>query len=96
MPCSRAAAISVVEIVDGAVVGVDAPVVGDVVAPVDVRARKRRAEPDRVDPEPREVVEPARHTGQIADPVAVRVRERPHVDLVDDGGHEQGKLPCAS
>ena len=82
-----------VEVVERAVVGMDVEVVGDVVAPVDVRARKRRTEPDRVDAEPREVVEPARHTGQITDPVAVRIRERPHVDLVDDGGHEEGKLP---
>ena len=63
-------------------VGMDARVVGHVVAPVDVRRGKDRAQPDAVDAEPLEVLEPLHDPGQVADAVAVRVRERPRIDLV--------------
>jgi hypothetical protein len=74
-----------VEVVERAEVGVDGGVVGDVVAPVDVRRPGDRVQPDRVDPELGEVVEPGRDARQVADPVAVRVAERARVDLVEDG-----------
>jgi hypothetical protein len=64
-----------VEVVARPVFGVDGEVVGDVVAVVDVRARKGRAQPDRVDAEPRQVVELRANAGEVADAVAVRVRE---------------------
>ena len=88
MPRSRAAAIRRVEVVERAVVRVDAVVVGDVVAPVDVRARERRAEPDRVDTEPREVVEPARRPRADRRSRRRSNRRTSDVDLVDDSGHE--------
>ena len=47
-----------IEIVERAEVGMDSRVVGDVVAPVDVRRGVYGVEPDRVDAEPREVLEP--------------------------------------
>jgi hypothetical protein len=43
-----------------------------------------RREPERVDAEPGEIVELADDAAKVADPVAVRVREGAHVDLVDD------------
>src|SRR5262249_29142581 len=40
-------------------------------------------EPDRVDPEPGEVVEFRDHARDVSDAVAVRVRERARIDLVE-------------
>ena len=74
-----------VEVVHRAEVGMDVAVVGDVVAPVGVRRRERRAQPDRVDAEPLEMIEVRGDPAQVADPVAVRVGERARVDLVHDG-----------
>ena len=54
------------------VVGVDVEVVGDVVAPVDVRARVDRREPQRIDAERREVRE-----------MRPNAAERAKVDLID-------------
>jgi hypothetical protein len=61
---------------------VDGAVVGDVVAPVVVRRGHRGVEPDAVDAEPLEVVEPGDDPTQVADAVAVRVRARARVDLI--------------
>ena len=71
-----------IEVLERAEVGMNPRVVGDVVAPVDVRRRVDRVEPDRVDAEPLEVVEALGHAREVADPVAVRVGERARVDLV--------------
>ena len=73
-----------VEVVERAVLGVDAEVVGHVVAPVDVGGRKGRAQPDRVDAEPLQVVELRAHSAEVADPVAVRVAERADVHVVEN------------
>ena len=62
--------------------GVDAAVVGDVVAPVLVGRRRDRIEPDAVDAEPLQVVEPGDDAAQIADAVAVRVHVGARIDLV--------------
>ena len=67
------------------VVGVDRRVVGDVVAVVASRRREEREQPQRRDAELDEVVELLGEAPEVADPVAVAVPERPHVDLVDDG-----------
>jgi hypothetical protein len=60
------------------------PVVGDVIPPIPIRGRRGRGEPDPVHAEPLEVVQVVDHALQVADPVAVGVRERADVDLVDD------------
>ncbi len=75
-----------VEVVEGAEQRVDVAVVGDVVAGVLLRRREEGREPDRVDAEVGERVEAGGDAGQVADAVAVGVRERARVDLVDDGG----------
>src|SRR5439155_14892520 len=48
------------------------------------RRGEDRREPERVDAEPVQVVEPAGDAAQVADAVAVAVLERARVDLVDD------------
>ena len=75
-----------VEVVEGAEEGVDVAVVGDVVAGVLLRRAEEGGEPDGVDAEVRERLEPLRDAGEVADAVARGVGERPRVDLVDDGG----------
>ena len=65
--------------------GVDAGVVGDVVADVEPRRGVDRREPDRVDADGlAEVVETVDDARQVAHPVAVAVLEAARVDLVDD------------
>ena len=73
-----------VEVLERAEVRVHGRVIADVVAPVVVRRRHRRIQPDPVDPEPLQVVEPVGDAPQVADPVAVGVREGARVDLVED------------
>ena len=62
---------------------VDVVVVGDVVAEVGVRRDGDRAQPDAVDAEPLQVVEPLDDPPQVADAVAVGVAERARIDLVE-------------
>ena len=75
----------VVEVGERAEQRVDVAVVGDVVARVVLRGAVERGQPDGVDAERLEVVQPRRHAGDVTDAVAVRVGERPRVDLVDHG-----------
>src|SRR5690606_2811371 len=59
-------------------------VVGDVVAEIGHRRREDGRDPDRVDPQPLEVVELRREPRQIPDAIAVAVGEGARIDLVDD------------
>jgi hypothetical protein len=72
------------EILQGAVGGVDRGVVGDVVAVVAPGGGVERQQPDGGHPEVAQVVEPEVEPLEIPPAVAVRVEEGPHVDLVDD------------
>ena len=74
-----------IEVGEGAVLGVDGGVVGDVVAEVDLRGRIHGGDPDGVDAEGLEVVEARGDAVEVADAVAVGVLEAARVDLVDDG-----------
>ncbi len=60
MPRSVRAGDQLVEVGEGSEVGLHRAVVGDVVAPVGVGRDGDRAQPDRVDAQPLQVVEPAR------------------------------------
>ena len=62
---------------------VDVAVVGDVVAEVGHRRAEERRQPDGLDAEVADVLEPARDPAQVTDAVARRVGERARVDLVD-------------
>ena len=68
---------------EGAEVGVDGHVVRDVVAPVGQRRCVDRRQPERIDAQLGEVVEPGRDAGDVADAVPVGILERAHVDLID-------------
>jgi hypothetical protein len=59
-------------------------VVGDVVPVVAHRRAEDRGQPHGVHAQPGEVVEPLDDARQVADPITVRILERPRVDLVDD------------
>ena len=85
-----------VEVGERAEERVDVAVVGDVVSGVVLRRGHERREPDRVDPELLERTQSARDAGQIADAVAVGVRERTRVDLVDDRGAPPVGCDCHS
>ena len=73
-----------IEVVERAEDRVDVAVVGDVVAEVRHRRAEHRREPDRVDAEARDVGQAREQTRQVADAVAVPVRERARVHLVHD------------
>ena len=72
------------EVIQRAQVGIDALVVGDVVAVVAQRRRVEGQQPERRDAQIVQVVEPLRQAGEIADAVAVAVVERADAQLVDD------------
>ncbi len=72
------------DIVQAPEAGVDAGEVGDVVAAVGQRRGIHGREPERVDAECGEIVQPAHDPADVADPVAVGVLEGAGVDLVDD------------
>ena len=80
------------EVLDGAVVGVDREEVGDVVAAVAERRLVHRQEPDAVDAEPLEVVELLDQPAEVAGAVVVPVEEPADVDLVEDRGLEPERV----
>ena len=72
-----------VHVLQGAEQRVDVLVVGDVVAVVVLRGPVHRGQPQHVHAEVGEVVETAGDALQVADAVAVGIREGTRVDLVD-------------
>src|SRR4051812_49371542 len=62
---------------------VDAAIIGDVIAKVAHRRGEEGRKPDGVHSQARDVIEPFRNSGQVTDPVAVRVGKAARVDLVD-------------
>ena len=73
-----------VEVVQGPEGGVDVAVVTDVVPEVDHGRTVEGGQPQGIDPEPGEVGKMGPDAGQVPDPVAVGIGERPGVDLVED------------
>ena len=71
------------EVVDGAVVGMDGVEVRDVVAAVTQRRRVHRQQPHAVHAEPLQVVEPLGEPDEVADAVVVAVGKGADVDLVE-------------
>src|SRR5580704_10490359 len=61
------------------------PVIGDVIAGVGHGRRIPRVEPDRVNAETGQIGQVRAHSGQIADPVPVRIGEAAHVQLINSG-----------
>ena len=84
MPRACAAAMKRLHVGQRAVVGMDAAVVGDVVAVVAPRRGIERQQPDRVDAELGDVVELRHQAGEVADAVVVGIEERLDVQLIDD------------
>ncbi len=91
------------EVVAGAVVGVDALVVGDVVAVVAQRRFADRQQPQARHAKALQVIELPGQPGEIADAVAVAVAEGLDVQLVDDRvlvpewiGTHRAALNCSS
>ena len=64
---------------------IDAAIVRNVVTEVAHRRGEEGREPDAVDTQAAHVIQLLRDSGQIADTVAVRVREAARIDLVDYG-----------
>ncbi len=74
-----------VEVLQRAEPRIDVAIVGDVVAAVRERRRVERTQPHRVDAELREIVDAGDDARDVAESVAVRIREAARVDLVDGG-----------
>src|SRR5262249_47407295 len=72
------------EIAQVAVRGVDAGVMGDIVAVILERGRIEREQPQGRDSKVPEVVELLGESAKVTDAVAARVEESPDVKLVDD------------
>ena len=73
------------EVLDGAVGGMDAVEIGDVVAVVAQGRRVHGQDPQAVDAEVPYVVQALGQPGEVSDAVPVGVAERLDVDLVEDG-----------
>jgi hypothetical protein len=80
-----------VEVREGAEERIDVAVVGDVVAVVLHRRAVEGREPEGIDAEPGEMVEPPADALEIANAVAVSVAEAPRINLVDDGRLPPGR-----
>src|ERR1035437_3968284 len=74
-----------VKVGQGAVLGVDILVIRDVVAEVHLRRGIAGSEPNGVDAQLLQVVQPRGNAVQVADAVAVRVLKTARIYLVDDG-----------
>ena len=72
-----------VEVGERAEARVDPAIIGDVIAEIGHRRGEDRRDPHGVDPKRDEVVEARLDAAKVADAVAVAVRERARVDLVD-------------
>ena len=72
------------EVVQRSVRRIDIHVVGDVVAIIAQRRRKKRQEPDARDTQVLQIIEARHQAREIADAVVVRVGKGAHVQLVDD------------
>src|SRR5262249_41576868 len=64
---------------------IDIDIVGDVIAEVSHRRRVDRRQPDRVDPEPAQIIDALEDPTEVADTIAVAVLEGAGIDLIDDG-----------
>ncbi len=73
------------KIVQRAVLRIDVPVVGDVVAIVLERRGEERQQPDGGNAQVLDIVEPLGEAAEVADAIAVTIAKRAHVELVDDG-----------
>ena len=71
-----------VEIGQGAEDRVHVAIVADVIAHVLHRAFEEGRQPDRIHAQRREMVQPPGDARQVADPIAVRILERPGIDLI--------------
>jgi hypothetical protein len=73
------------EVLQGAVLRRDGGVVRDVVAAVELWGRVVRREPDGVDSQVGQVVQPGGDSGQVTDAIVVAVGEAARIDLVENG-----------
>ena len=64
---------------------IDLPVVRNIVARIVHRGGKERRDPDRVDPESREIVHPAQKPPQIAFAVVIGIHEAAQINFVNAG-----------
>src|SRR5690606_15517368 len=71
-----------VEVVERAEHRFDAAIIGYVVSEIGHRRRKNRRQPNRVDAERSDVIQPLDYAGQVSDAVAVAVLKRARVDLI--------------
>ena len=71
-----------VEIGKRAVLGIDVAVIGNVIPKIDLRRGKARRDPDRVNTEPRKMVEVLRDAVQVAGSIVVGIAVAAGIDLV--------------
>ena len=65
---------------------IDPTVIGDIVTEVMHGRRIDRRDPNRIDTQPYQIIEPLPDTIEIADAITVRVLKGPRVDLIDCPG----------
>src|SRR5215813_11988506 len=72
-----------IKVFQGTKEGVDIRVVRDIVAKISHGGRKDRRQPERIDPQPLEVIESTGNAGQITNAITITVHERARIDMID-------------
>lgn len=72
------------EIIEGAIHRVDVGVVGNIVAVVAQRRGREGQQPDRGDAQITQVIEAARQSAKVANPIGVAIAECPHVHFINN------------
>src|SRR5437016_5611463 len=72
-----------IKVFQGTEEGIDIRVVRDIVAKVSHGGRKDRRQPERIDPQPLEVIESPANASQITDAITITVHEGARIDMID-------------
>ena len=82
------------EIVQRSIRGIHIIIVGDVVAVVAERRRKKGQEPDAGDSEVLQIIQPRYQPREITDAVIIRVGKGAHMEFVDDRVFVPERISC--
>src|SRR5439155_2198292 len=72
-----------VEIFQSTEEGIDIRIVCNIIAKVSHGGRKDRRQPERIDPQPLEVIESTGNASQITNAITITVHERARIDVID-------------
>src|SRR3989475_2589946 len=72
-----------IKVFQGTEEGIDIRVVRDIIAKVSHGGRKDRRQPERIDPQPLQVIEATGNASQITNAITIPIHERARIDMID-------------